>query len=519
MNRVAAPWRRRPGWSLVWQLVLLAVLPAVLAVGALVAVTARQYLRDVEAHTRQQGETLAQQLAAAAQVPLAREDRRALLRLAEISLSQPHVQQVQLWSPDGELLANVSTSDLRRAEGLMVSAPVVAGGDLPGQVDIEIGLDALHAAEARVWANLLLAVAACLAAVLLTGVWAARRISAPVRRLARAVDRLAAGEPVQVPLQGTAELRHLQQGFNAAATALHDGRRLLEQRVREATAELAAKNRAIEQVSQAKTRLLAAASHDLRQPLHALTLFSEGLARDESDPARLERIRHVRECVASLDHLFAELLNISQIDAGVLQPRRSDFALDRLLDEVSRNFRPVAEAQHLRLVVRHTDLWVHSDYFMLARIVGNLVANAVRYTPSGGVLVAARRRGQRVRIEVVDTGIGIAPAHQQRIFDEFFQVDGKAAPGRGTGLGLATVQRLAALLDLPVGIASQPGRGSRFHLEVPVAAPGVEPVAAPADALAAVPQQAGASVPDGLAMPAPPCPPAVPGADAPLAVA
>ncbi len=524
MNGVSTPSYRRAGLSLVWQLVLLAVVPAVLAVGALLVLTTRQYLQGIEHHIRQQGETLAQQLSASAQAPLAREDRRALLRLAEATMSQPHVQQVQVWSPEGELLANVNTADLRRKQGLLVRAPVAsAGGGVPGQVGIDIGLDELRAAEARAWTGVLLAVAACLAAVLLAGVWAARRISAPVLKLANAVDRLAAGEPVQVTLEGTAEVRHLQQGFNAAATALHDGRQLLEQRVREATAELAEKNRAIEQASQAKTRLLAAASHDLRQPLHALTLFSEGLARDEPDPARQQRIRHVRECVASLDHLFAELLNISQIDAGVLQPRHSDFALDRLFDDVSRNFRPVAEAQHLRLVVRHTDLWVRSDYFMLSRIVGNLVANAVRYTPHGGVLVAARRRGPRVRIDVIDTGIGIAPEHQQRIFDEFYQVrSGAETAGRGTGLGLATVQRLAGLLGLQIGLTSAPGRGARFHFEVPMAAP--EPAGAPAaDEAAVLPMPCDGRAPpahDGRVVPAAPLPaPVPPGQEAPLAVA
>ncbi len=114
MNGVSTPSHRRAGRSLVWQLVLLAVVPAVLAVGALLVLTTRQYLQGIEHHIRQQGETLAQQLSASAQAPLAREDRRALLRLAEATMSQPHVQQVQVWSPEGELLANVNTADLRR---------------------------------------------------------------------------------------------------------------------------------------------------------------------------------------------------------------------------------------------------------------------------------------------------------------------------------------------------------------------------------------------------------------------
>jgi signal transduction histidine kinase len=230
----------------------------------------------------------------------------------------------------------------------------------------------------------------------------------PIRALGKAVDRLGAGEDASVAIEGTSEVRHLQHGFNQAARALAESRRLLQSRINDATAELARKNAQLEVASQAKTRLLAAASHDLRQPLHALTLFSDGLANGETDPVKLQRIGHIRECVDSLDRLFSELLNLSQLDAGVLQPQWADFPLDRLFDEVSRNFRPVAEQQGLRLVVRKTDVWVRCDYVMLSRILNNLVSNSLRHTIDGGVLIGARRRGNGVRIDVVDTGVGIA---------------------------------------------------------------------------------------------------------------
>lgn len=461
---------------LVWQLGLLAVLPALLAMAVLLALSMREYVRSAEENVHRQAQTLAQQLAVMAQPWMTTEDRRALLRLAQATMTQPHLQQVQIWSYEGELLTNLETPDLHREEGFRVSTSILnpAGGS-PGTVTVERGLGDLQAAKARAWLNVLLAVTLSFSAVLMAGIWAAYRISAPVRELADAVDRLADGEPVQVSMEGTGEVRHLQKGFNAAATALHDSRQLLEERVREATAELAEKNSVIERVSQAKTRLLAAASHDLRQPLHALALFSDGLEQAETDPVQRERIRQMRECVTSLDQLFAELLNISQIDSGVLRPRRSDFSLNRLLDDISRNFRPVAELQHLRLIVRHTDLWVNSDYFMLSRIVGNLVSNAVRYTRTGGVLVAARQRGDSVRIDVVDTGLGIAPDHQQRIFDEYYQINsGGNTAGRGLGLGLATVQRLAGLLDLNVTLKSTLGKGSWFRIEVPLVSAAAE---------------------------------------------
>lgn len=457
--------------SLASQLVMLAVLPVLLLSVAVTTLTTRQYLSSVEQHTRSEAQAVALQLATEAQRPLADGNRSALLRIAEAGVAQPHIQHVQIWSGHGELLANLDTADPRQVGSVQVLAPVSqAAGQPAGQLMVEIGLDDLRAAERGAWVNVLLTVLACVVGVLAASVWAARRISTPIRELALAVDRLRSGEPAQVAAGGASEVLQLQYGFNAAAQALHQQRALMAERIREATTELARKNQQIEQSSQAKTRLLAAASHDLRQPLHALALFTNGLVGGETDPARLERIRHMQNCVASLDHLFAELLNISQIDAGVLRPRWSDFALDRVLDEVSRNFRPVAEDRNLRLVVRRTDLWVHSDYFMLVRIVGNLVANSVRYTREGGVLVAARQRGDRVRIDVVDTGIGIPREHRQRIFEEFYQIvpaDRHAGPGMG--LGLATVQRLAALLGAEVDMVSRPGRGTWVRVELPLA--------------------------------------------------
>ena len=474
---------RLPRLSLAQQLVLLAVLPAALATLGAIVVLTRQHLENVTELMRTSGQTVALQVATLAQTPLNQMDRRALQRTALAGTSQPHVQQVQIRTADGEILANAETPDRHRGEGLRVLSPVMGDdGIRTGEVMVEISLDAVTDARKAVYFNVLMVLVASLAGVGLAGWWAARRISAPIRRLGEAVDRLGAGEDASVSVAGTSEVRRLQHGFNQAASALAESRRLLQSRIGEATAELARKNQQLELASQAKTRLLAAASHDLRQPLHALTLFSDGLANDETDPVRLTRIGHIRECVESLDRLFSELLNLSQLDAGVLQPQWSDFPLDRLFDEISRNFRPVAEQQGLRLVARKTDAWVRCDYVMLSRILNNLVSNSLRHTLEGGVLIGARRRGKGVRIDVVDTGVGIAPQHQARVFEEFFQVDPLRKPGatRGMGLGLSTVQRLAALLNTRVELNSVPQRGTCVRLLVR----GAEPIAASAGALA-----------------------------------
>jgi len=469
------------------QLVLLALLPATVATLGAIAVLTRQHLANVAELMRANAQTVALQVATVAQVQLQHMDRRALQRTAQSGSHQPHVQQVQIWSEDGEILANSETADRQRGDGLQVVAPIIGDdGKHTGKVMVEISLDAVDRAKRSVWINVVLVLAASLVGVGLAGWWAARRISAPIRALGEAVDRLGAGEDAQVAVEGTAEVRRLQHGFNEAARALSESRGQLESRIAQATAELASKNQQLEVASQAKTRLLAAASHDLRQPLHALTLFSDGLANGETDPVRLQRIGHIRECVDSLDRLFSELLNLSQLDAGVLQPQWADFALDHLFDEISRNFRPVAEQQNLRLVVRKTELWVRCDYVMLSRILNNLVSNSLRHTTEGGVLIGARRRGRGIRIDVVDTGVGIASHHQSRVFEEFYQVEPHGHQGRdvrGMGLGLATVQRLAALLNTRVELSSQPHKGTCVRVMVRLAEPAPQ-LALPAAALA-----------------------------------
>lgn len=484
------------------QLILLALLPATAATLVAIAVLTRQHLGNLTELMRANAQTVALQVATVAQAPLSRMDRRALARTAQTGTYQPHVQQVQIWTEDGEIVANSETVDRRRGEGLQVVVPIVSDdGRHNGKVMVEIGLDAVRSARRSVWINVALVLAVSLLGVGLAGWWAARRISEPIRALGEAVDRLGAGQAASVAIEGTSEVRHLQHGFNQAALALAESHKLLQSRINEATAELARKNQLLEVASQAKTRLLAAASHDLRQPLHALTLFSDGLANGETDPVKLQRIGHIRECVDSLDRLFSELLNLSQLDAGVLQPQWADFPLDRLFDEISRNFRPVAEQQGLRLVVRKTELWVRCDYVMLSRILNNLVSNSLRHTVEGGVLIGARARGKGVRIDVVDTGVGIAAQHQARVFEEFYQVEPASrgsGPGsaRGMGLGLATVQRLAELLNTRVELSSRLHKGTCVRVQVRAAPAALPAPVAAAPAVAVVADDNGDSLAD-----------------------
>ena len=227
---------------------------------------------------------------------------------------------------------------------------------------------------------------------------------------------------------------------------------------------------AAETASRAKSQFLAAASHDLRQPLHAMGLFAAALASRVRDPGVTPLVASIRASVEALEHLFAELLDLSQLDADALRPTPAAFPLRPLFARLAADFAPQAQAAGLSLRFAPTRLSVVTDAVLLERVLRNLLANAVRYTPTGGIVLGARRRAGAVRIDVIDSGVGIADTDTTRVFDEFVQLAGvprNHAGGRGMGLGLAIVRRLAALCNHEVDLASTPGRGSRFSITLP----------------------------------------------------
>ena len=250
---------------------------------------------------------------------------------------------------------------------------------------------------------------------------------------------------------------------------LETNRAQLAQRVEEATRELAGQRDAAERANAAKSRFLAAASHDLRQPLHALGLFITDLQRQiRSDNRSL--LPHITEQIAAsteaLGNLLNSLLDISRLDVAGAKPDVRNFPLSPLFDRLSAAFRPSLNERQLRLRMRPGSYWVHSDPVMLERMIGNLLANAIRYTPVGGrILIGSRYRSGQVSIEVRDSGIGIAEENQRAIFGEFFQVGNSAREAQnGLGLGLSIVDRLARALEIPVALRSRLGEGSTFSL-------------------------------------------------------
>ena len=231
------------------------------------------------------------------------------------------------------------------------------------------------------------------------------------------------------------------------------------------------KTRQLEVANRYKSHFLASASHDLRQPLHALNLFVAQL-RGAANPAERDRLAaRIDAAVSSMNELFEALLDMTKLEAGVLQPNVTEFSVQRLLERIEGTFADAALKKGLRLRVVPSTAWVRSDSILLERILLNLVSNAVSYTVRGGLVVGCRRCGNELRFDVCDTGTGIPEDQRRNIFGEYYQL-APAGPGRqaGLGLGLAIVDRLGRLLGHRVDLDSHPGHGSRFSVSVPLVA-------------------------------------------------
>ncbi|QIL91649.1 response regulator [Microbulbifer sp. SH-1] len=245
-------------------------------------------------------------------------------------------------------------------------------------------------------------------------------------------------------------------------------------RLREESRLLAKARWAAEEASRDKSRFLAAASHDLRQPMHALGLFLEALGRTSLDVDQRSILDKLKLVSRSANGLLGGLLDFSRLDAGVVVPALRSFALQAVMHKLEQELAPMAESRGLVYRSRDTSLAVHSDPVLVERILRNLINNAINYTERGGVLVACRRRGDRVWVEIRDTGVGIAPEYQQAVFREFFQIGNRERDRRkGLGLGLAIVTGLCRALNADLSMVSRPGRGSLFRLALPLAAAAV----------------------------------------------
>ena len=488
------------------RMLLVALLPVALVALGLVASLMAVHLHDLQAAHQQRLHAVAQQVALASRWGLIAQDRDQLSWVAGGALRESSLRAVSILTLDGRVLASEGqpVSSARpaathlalqqwdaEAERDVLLQPVwavqlgpdplneqplakgLAIPDVLGHVRLEFADTWL--AERRngaLWAG-----AWCALAVLLFGgllaVHLARAFIEPVLRMSRMVKRVGEGDlSARVPEAPHDPLRELQRGLNQMAQDLAVGRDQLEQRVADATRGLRTKMDQAEQATLAKSRFLAAATHDLRQPAHALGMFVARLRQLTHNTQAMQVLGNLEASVQSMQELLDALLDISRFNANAVLVQVQPFALNDLFDKLRSAMGSTARDKGLRLRVRPTGVWLLTDAGQLHRILLNLVGNAMAYTPRGTVLVSCRplAGGSLARIQVWDSGIGIAPEHHAAVFKDYFQVDNPArSNSKGLGLGLHIVDLTARLLGLSVQLRSNLGCGSRFTIDVPLA--------------------------------------------------
>lgn len=492
---------RPEDWDIRPRAILIAMLPTVVMATVLIAYFTTSRLSDLEEAHVQRGKALARQLAAASEYGVFSGNQDNLRKLANSILQEKDVVRVAVFSPQQEVLADSSRSLQTTAVNLVPhenNAPLrfrepVAGPGVSlddpfldsatasasiqetrhGEVLVEMSRESLRAEESRLLRNAFLMVVTVLLASVALAMRMSRGISGPILRVASAVASFGQGNfSARVPVEGGKTLSTLAAGVNEMADRLGASQEDLQRQIDAATSELKEKKEEAEQGNRAKTRFLAAASHDLRQPMHALGLFVAELGQKPHAPDTRRLVEQIAVSAETMENLLDSLLDISRLDAGVLDRQIKPFPLQPLFERIDVDYRREAEVRKQRLRLRPTPLWVESDPLLLERILHNLISNALRYAPRGTILLAARRRGQRVRIEVRDNGPGIAPEAQEAIFQEFVQLDNpERNRAKGLGLGLAIVRRLTNLLQHPLSLHSLPGKGALFAIELPLATP------------------------------------------------
>lgn len=482
------------------RMLIVALMPAAIICTALSAYFILLRYNAADTMLNERGSLLARQLAPAAEYGVFSGNLPELRRLGEAATREADVSAISFYDRDGLPLVHVGQPRNRAAAQTMnndwrgrssdqtsaffhnkIQRTLTDLGDnldnrdllhsppaLIGSVTVEMSRQGVISEQREI----VLVTSALALCVLILGVFASRRLSLdvtePILTLQQAVRTIQGGHlEARVEHHPRRALYDLENGVNKMAAALQMGRDLLEQRIAEATQELREKKEEAERTSLAKSRFLAAASHDLRQPLHALTLFTEELQQRPGTLAQRRLNKQIERAVFALNQQMNALLDISRLDLGEIRSQPRTIALDPLIEAAINLHQPSATARNLRLRHVRTRLCVHSDPQLLERMLGNLLANAIRYTERGGILVGARRCGNEVRLEVWDSGIGIAAAQLPLIFQEFYQVGNPERDAdKGLGLGLAIVNRLAQILGHSLDVHSRPQHGTVFSIRM-----------------------------------------------------
>lgn len=496
-------------WGIRARVTLVAFVPMLVVAVLMTATHTSLRLSDLDQALRARAHAHARQLAAATEYAIFAGDRETLGQLADALMLEDDVAAIAIFDADGKVLVSTGAfatslpatpahpapeQELRTSTGrwLRIVEPIrpsqvlaedafSAGGVVRSAVaQAPLGrlvLDMSLVRMQRRRSELLWIAAGWMLVAAIGSLLLARRmsrsVSGPVRDAAEVVLSIGRGQlHRRVRVSGGGSLRALAEGVNEMAERLADAHASMARRIDEATAELRARKDEAERANLAKSRFLAAASHDLRQPLHALGLFLSELDQQALDERSRQITERLMASTQAMEGLLDSLLDISRLDAGVLTPERSAFDMRAKLEHIVASHSGAAAARGLRLRLRCPPCWAFTDPLLFERIVANLVGNAIRYTARGSVLVACRRRGERLRVEVRDSGLGIAAENQQIIFQEFVQLGNpERARDKGLGLGLAIVRRLADLLGHRLALRSAPGHGSVFAVELPAATP------------------------------------------------
>jgi signal transduction histidine kinase/CheY-like chemotaxis protein len=467
------------------RVMLLAVMPCVAATMLLTSYFTVDKIRTLEDGFSTNGGATAKRLASYSDLSLYAGDISALRRISQDAIREPGVQSVEISNGSG-LLVTAHRSGLVPEQTRSFSAAVRirptgsfddwsideddGGAGAVGNVRVVIDSSGLYRQELRSAMTGLLIGLATLVAAMWGATLLARGIAAPLRQLGGTVAAIRAGDlNARSRLDSDDELGRLSAGIDDMAAALAGHRSELEARVREAQLQAQQRLSQAEQANAAKARFLAAASHDLRQPLHAVGLFV-GKLRETAGRDQLALVERIDEGLSGMSGLLTALLDISRLDAGVVEPQRSVVSIGKLFDDAEATLSSLAIERETRLLFRRRDLHVDVDPALCARILSNFVENALRYAAGGAVLVSAQRHHDKVRVQVRDNGIGIASMYHERVFEEFFQLDNPERDRRkGLGLGLAICARAARLLDIRIGVESAVGKGSCFYFDLPAA--------------------------------------------------
>lgn len=511
------------------RMLLAALLPVVLISTLLAVFFMFARFDDMQESYLARTRSLARQLALASEYGLFSGNEAQLRALAQGALREPDVRWVAVFDVNGKSLVSVGDDgglnllslDGREGQGIdtvrgldLLSQPVFASGlkledvyedfaapavdttRLLGQVRVTFSRQTLY--DRRHIMMLLGALIGGLGLLfgLVLAAFLSRGVIRPIMRIRALVECIGQGDFAAVwesrsraaVLEGD-PLYDLQLNLYQMADRLAFVRDDLEHQVTLATQALREKKEEAELANMAKSRFLAAASHDLRQPIHALGMFVTRLAQLSHDSQTRTLVDQLEASVRAMQNLLDGLLDISRLEAQAVLVNKRSFALEPLLEQLQHDLERTAAEKGLRLRIRSSSLWVHSDATLVYRVLLNLASNALRYTDRGGVLIAARPcdAGQQVRLEVWDSGIGIAPEHQEAVFSEFYQVANAARDRtKGLGLGLNIVRRTLALLGHRLDMVSGLGQGTRFAMLLPRAPPQpVQLLQAPAEIVSA----------------------------------